>query len=185
MPVPSCPLVVPAACSRVTVPTVPGSSSPHLQRLKPRRSQLMSSPLQARCQRVASSWLIRARRNEASPAQAFTCISSQIKAIWELQGHELVISTGITHICMAISVSLWDYSFHMACDCSMAWLSWLIMCTLCFAEDWEGLEPPCKSKSLFSLSVLAALGAQPKPGMCKWEAQMDSLASLHLRTCCI
>lgn len=36
----------------------------------------------------------------------FTCISSQIKALKELQGHELVVSTGITHICVAISVSL-------------------------------------------------------------------------------
>lgn len=37
----------------------------------------------------------------------------------------------------------------------------------------RALSSPCKPKALFSLSVLAALGAQPKPGMCKWEAQMD------------
>lgn len=37
----------------------------------------------------------------------------------------------------------------------------------------RALSSPCKSRALFSLSVLAALGAQPKPGICKWEAQMD------------
>lgn len=53
----------------------------------------------------------------------------------------------------------------------------------------RALSSPCKSKSLFSLSVLAALGAQPKPGICKWEAQMDfsgqpsSEALAVFRTC--
>lgn len=37
----------------------------------------------------------------------------------------------------------------------------------------RALSSPCKSKPLFSLSVFAARGAQPKPGICKWEAQMD------------
>lgn len=37
----------------------------------------------------------------------------------------------------------------------------------------RALSSPCKSKPLFFLSVLAALGAQPKAGICKWEAQMD------------
>lgn len=32
------------------------------------------------------------------------------------------------------------------CDCSMERLSWLIMCTLCFAEDGEGLEFPLQTQ---------------------------------------
>lgn len=107
MPVPSHPLAVPGACSHVTCPHWDRQllSSPPAE-TETKEFQLMSSPLQPRCQRVAGSWLIRARRNAASPAQAFTCISSQIKALQELQGQELDVSTGITHICMAISVSL-------------------------------------------------------------------------------
>lgn len=74
VPVPNRPLVVPAACSHVTCPHHDRqllSCSP--AKTEPRKSQLISSPLQSRYQRVACSWLIRARRNEASPA-LFTCL---------------------------------------------------------------------------------------------------------------
>lgn len=46
------------------------------------------------------------RSNQAASAQALTCGSSQIKGHAGVLGRTLVVITGITHICVAVSVYL-------------------------------------------------------------------------------
>lgn len=118
------------------------------------------------------------RSNQAASAQALTCGSSQIKGHAGVLGRTLVVITGITRICVAVSVYLWDYSLHR--HMTAAWRgSPAFSCIHCALQAQRS---PWTWQRTFCLWVCTAFGTQPKWKGTGSSFGWTSLDSLHMRS---